>query len=96
MSWIQCDRKGVLIKVKAVPCSSKNQLSLLDDHLKINITAPALKNKANQEMIKFLAKQLQFKKKDIQIIIGKKGKQKQILITNHSEEEIIAKINRLV
>ncbi|MDH4128466.1 MAG: DUF167 domain-containing protein [Spirochaetota bacterium] len=86
--WIKSHNDGVILKVKIVPNSSKNQLSLLAEHLKINIIAPALENRANQELIKYLAKTFKLKKKDIQIISGEKVKFKQLFINNNSVENI--------
>lgn len=94
--WINSCIAGVQINVKVIPNSSKNQLSLLDENIKINIIAPALENKANKEIVKFLSKVLGVKKKELSIIRGNKEKYKQILIKDHTFEEIERKINSLI
>lgn len=94
--WIKAYKKGVLIQIKVVPNSSKNQLSLLDTILKINITAPAVENKANKELVQFLAKLLNVSKSDIQIVSGEKGKQKQIYLSNQDPENIVKLIEEVL
>ena len=50
---------GILVKIKAVPNSSKNEIcGLYDNALKVKIKAPAVENKANEELIKFFEESL--------------------------------------
>lgn len=64
--------KGYL-RVKVLPCSSKNEITdVMDDEtVKIRIAAPPEKGKANKELIKFLSKELEISKDRITIISGK-------------------------
>ena len=53
----------LVLKIKAVPNSSKNEIcGLFDDALKVKIKAPAVENKANEELVKFFAKLLKVPK----------------------------------
>ena len=62
---------GVVFAVKVVPASSRTNIyGLLDGMLKVKISAPPEKGKANQCLIDFLAKQLTVKKKAVSIISG--------------------------
>ena len=48
---------GIVLKIKAVPNSSKNEIcGILDDALKVKIKAPAVENKANEELVKYFSK----------------------------------------
>ncbi len=63
------------LRVKAIPSSAKNEvLEILEMEegptYKIRIKAPPQKGKANQELIKFLAKELEISKQNISIISG--------------------------
>ena len=51
-----CTQKGndLILHIKAVPNSSKNEIcGLFDNALKVKIKAPAVENKANEELIKY-------------------------------------------
>ena len=56
----------LVLKIKAVPNSSKNEIcGLFDDALKVKIKAPAVENKANEELVKFFAKLLKVPKSSV-------------------------------
>lgn len=86
----------VIIHLKAVPNSSKNQISLFGDYIKINITAPPLDNRANEAIIKFIAKSFNIKKSQVQFESGDKSKLKKISISDTSIEYIENKINEVI
>ncbi|GMT50054.1 MAG: UPF0235 protein [bacterium] len=94
--WIQSHENRIVLRVKVAANSSKNQLSFSDDCVKIHLTAPPIDNRANKELINFLAKQLKLRKKDIEIIKGKQSKLKTIQILQSSKEYILNKINGVV
>lgn len=80
---------GILIKIKAVPNSSKNQFcGVLDGALKVKIKAPAVENKANDELIKFLSKSLKIPKSKITIDSGNTSKVKIVYIETCTVEQI--------
>lgn len=69
-----------LLKILVRPNSKKNEIMGVDtarNALKVNIAAPAEKDKANKEVIKFLSKLL---KKKVRIVHGLKSKEKIIRI----------------
>ncbi len=70
-------------KIKVIPNSSKNEIieKMSDGTIKIKLKAPPIDGKANEELIKFLAKEWKIPKNNIEIKSGKTSKNK-ILITN--------------
>ncbi|MEI6596659.1 MAG: DUF167 domain-containing protein [bacterium] len=62
----------VYLRVKVRPGAAKTCVKevMADETVKIDIAAPAVKGKANQELIKFLAKQLETVVGNIKIISG--------------------------
>lgn len=90
----QVDR-NVILTVKIVPGSSSPSkiCGILDGMLKIKIAAPPEKGKANQSLIKFLAKTLDVHKNSIQIISGQTNPIKQIQISETSIDTIKDKLN---
>lgn len=64
--------KEVYLRVKARPGAAKTCLKeiMADETLKIDLAAPAVKGKANQELIKFLAERFAANKNNVKIISG--------------------------
>ena len=80
---------GVLLKIKAVPNSSKNQFCcVLDGALKVKIKAPAVENKANEELVKFIAKSLKVPKSAVSVESGNTSKVKIVYIKSCSLAQI--------
>lgn len=79
--------KGLIVRLKIVPNSSKNEIIFENDGLKIKITAQPIENKANKALIEFFAKKLRIAKSNIQIIKGELNKEKTLLIQEIDEEK---------
>jgi uncharacterized protein (TIGR00251 family) len=85
---------GVVFTAKVVPGSSRTCVcGLLDGMLKIKISAPPEKGKANRSLIEFLAKQLGVKKNAISIISGQTNPIKQVQVLGVSSDNLIEKLN---
>lgn len=78
--------KGLIIRIKIIPNSSKNEMIWENEGLKVKITAQPIENKANKALIEFLAKKLKIAKSNIQIIKGELNKEKTLLIQDIDEE----------
>ena len=77
------EKDGILIKIKAVPNSSKNEIcGLYDNALKVKIKAPAVENKANEELINFFSKLLKVPKSSVILKSGDTSKLKTLYINN--------------
>lgn len=84
---------GVLFAAKIVPGSSRTAISgLLDGMLKVKISTAPEKGKANQYLIKFLAKQLGVKKNDVSITSGLTNPVKQIQVLGISAETLLRRL----
>jgi hypothetical protein len=84
---IQEAKGGVVFSVKVVPGSSKTAVSgLWDGMVKIKISAPPQKGRANKCLIDFLAKQLGVKKSAVSIIAGQNSPVKKIRVSGLSDE----------
>lgn len=80
---------GIVLKIKAVPNSSKNEIcGLLDDMIKIKIKAPAVENQANLELIKFLSKLTSKPKSSLKILNGNNSKTKNVFIPDMSIDDL--------
>ena len=73
--------EDLLLRVKTQPKASKDEFSeILDDRLKIRITAPPIDGKANQHLIKFLAQQFKVSKSQIELLTGDNAREKRFMI----------------
>jgi uncharacterized protein (TIGR00251 family) len=85
---------GVVFTAKVIPGSSRTCVcGLLDGMLKIKISAPPEKGKANQRLLEFLAKQLGVKKSAISIISGQTNPIKQVQALGISADALIEKLS---
>jgi len=81
MLMITKTNTGATFRVRVQPGASKNEImGLQQDALKVRISAPPVKGKANKALIDFLAKQLGVKKSEIEIISGHSSKIKKIKV----------------
>ena len=73
----------LILYIKAVPNSSKNEIcGLYDNALKVKIKAPAVENKANEELVKFFAKLLKVPKSSVILKAGGTSKLKTLYISD--------------
>jgi uncharacterized protein (TIGR00251 family) len=87
--------EGVVFVAKIVPGSSgpTRICGVLDDILKIKVSAAPEKGKANQCLIKFLSKRLGVKKNAVSIISGTTSPVKHVMIERMTAEALLRKLN---
>ncbi len=91
---IESTEGGVIFSVKVVPGSSRTGVSgMLNGMVKIKISAAPEKGKANQCLIKFLAKKLGVKKSAISVISGRTNPIKKVEVLGISAETLVMKLN---
>ena len=78
---------GLLIRIKIVPNSSKNDLIIEDEFIKVKVTAQPIENKANKALIEFLSKKFKVPKTSIEIVKGDTSKEKTLLFSIKDEEK---------
>ena len=85
----------VRIRVQIKPNASQNEvLGFKDGILHIRIATPAIKGKANQELIKFLSNILGTSKSNLTIEKGMTGRRKVIAISELSRNQVMRKVER--
>ena len=73
----------IFLTVSIVPNSSKTQIvGLYNDMLKVKLKSPPADNAANEELVRFLADQLNVLHKNVEIIRGHTKKRKILSISN--------------
>ena len=78
---------GLIIKIKIVPNSSKNEIILEDEFIKVKVTAQPIENKANKALIEFLSKEFKIPKSQIEIVKGTTSKQKPLHISKKEKKK---------
>lgn len=79
--------EGLVIKVKIVPNSSKNDIVLEEEFIKVKVTAQPIENKANKALIEFLSKRFKIPKTSIEILKGDTSKEKTLLLRTNDEKK---------
>ncbi len=88
---IQEKEGGVTLRVKVVPRASKSMIAgEIDGALKIRIASPPVDGAANDELIKFLAKQFGIGRGSIQILSGQTSKTKLVFVNGVSVDLVRA------
>ena len=82
-----------LIKVYLQPKSSKNEMAgPYRDGIKVKVTAPPIEGKANESLIRFLAKEFGVSPSSIEIIKGHHAREKILKISGSVDQELLKKI----
>ncbi|MCL4490404.1 MAG: DUF167 domain-containing protein [Nitrospirae bacterium] len=75
-------KDGIIIEVKVIPRSSKREIAgVVDNIVKVKLTAPPVEGAANEQLIELLAEKFGVKKSSVVIIKGGSSKLKTIKIT---------------
>ena len=84
--FIQEKNDYFIINLKVIPNAKKSEIvGILDDALKIKISAPPLEGKANAQIIKFFCDYLDISKSKLEIISGEKSKYKLLKVDYNFE-----------
>ena len=84
---------GCCLAVKVVPGSSRDRIvGTLGQALKVVVSPPAQKGAANKALVKLLAKQLDIRPAQIQILSGKTQARKQILVLSLTAAQLRSRL----
>ena len=85
--------KEITLKVYLQPKSSKNEIiGSYRDGIKVKITAPPIEGKANESLIRFLAKELGVSPSSIEITRGQHSREKTLKVSGNVDQELMKKI----
>ena len=87
--------EGLIIRLKIVPNSSKNDIILEEDFIKVKITAQPIENKANKALVEYMSKIFKIPKTSIEILKGDTSKEKTLLFKITDKVKIDEIITRL-
>ena len=82
MGWILETKEGVILTIRAIPRTSKNEIQgLHGDALKVRLRAPPVDGKANEALLDFLSKTLGVPRRQLALVSGQTSRQKRIAVT---------------
>ena len=94
---LQQDGESVVLRVRAVPGARRDAVvGALGDALKIAVTAPPEKGKANQRIAEVLAAALGVSRSRVAVIAGHGGRDKRLRIDKTSTDEVSRLLNPLL
>ena len=77
----------MILEIRVRPNSSRNKVGgLLGDRLIVAVQAPAVDGKANQAVLKEVAKAFGVRPRDIQIVFGELARDKRLLISGDESQ----------
>jgi len=80
--------EDIILKVYLQPRSSKNEILVpYRDGIKVKVTAPPIEGKANEALIRFLAKEFGISSSCIQILKGHRSREKTLKILGLDPQE---------
>jgi uncharacterized protein (TIGR00251 family) len=87
-------KKGVALAVRVTPRASKNEIVdiLSDGTVKVHLTAPPLDGKANEALLKFLAKVLGVSPDQLELVAGISGRNKLISVIDMDADSLQKRI----
>lgn len=94
---IQTHGQGVSFKIRVQPKAAKNQLAgIMDDALKVRLTAPPVDGAANKACVEFFADFFGVAKSQVEILTGFTGRTKLIKVNGLTKAEAAEKISSKV
>lgn len=87
--WYRWEGDDLLLSLRIQPRASKDELvGPHGDHYKVRITAPPVEGKANDLLVKFLAKSFGVSRSQVTLVSGENARNKRVCITKPSKTPI--------
>ena len=93
LACVSAHREGAVLLVHCQPGAKVSKIiGLHDERLKIALNAPALENRANEALIDWLAKVLDCKRTQLELLSGQTSRKKRLLIRNFDCRQLCLKL----
>ncbi|MBN1473298.1 MAG: YggU family protein [Syntrophaceae bacterium] len=88
-------KEGATFAIHVTPRASRAQIiGIQEGMLKIKVTAQPHEGEANSACVEFLAKELNLKKSQIEIVAGFKSRKKTVLVKNKTKKNLETILNK--
>lgn len=86
MAWFEAEDGNIIITLRVIPRAAKNSIQgIMGDTLKVRIQAPPVEGKANAGLVKFISKQWNIPRSNIEILSGETGRNKRLRISHPTD-----------
>ena len=84
------NERTVVFPVYVVPRAAKNEIvGVQGETLKVRVTAPPVKGKANEALVRLLAKTLRLRKDQVEIVAGHRARHKMVRAEGIDENAVL-------
>ena len=91
---VQDTKDGAILTVHVQPKASTTEcVGIHGDALKIRVAAPPVDGAANDELIRFLARQLSIPSTSVRIQSGASGRHKRVLVKGATAQLVLARLD---
>jgi uncharacterized protein len=92
---VQDTKAGAVLSVHIQPKASTTEcVGIHGDAIKIRVAAPPVDGAANNELIRFLSRQLSIPATSVRIQSGANGRHKRVLVKGATAQLVLARLNR--
>jgi uncharacterized protein (TIGR00251 family) len=96
MITIRETQTGVVFEIRVVPRASRCEAAgIQGDALKLRITAPPVEGKANEECVRLLARLLDVKRAQVEILAGRTARTKTVAVAGIRAEAVAKLLLRM-
>lgn len=79
--------------VRVLPRSAREEVAgLSEGAVRVRLTAPAVENRANEALVRFLSRVLDVPRRQVELLAGARGRRKVVRIHGLSREEIFRRL----
>lgn len=97
MNYAESSLDGVLLRIRVQPRASRRGLAeIREGDLRVCLQSPPLDDRANLELLSYLAKVLNCPKRTLHLVSGKKSRDKVVRIENLSLAEVCRQLESLL
>jgi len=87
------DGAAAVLSVHVLPRASREEIAgLFGDALRVRLTAPPVENRANEALVRFLAKSLGLPRRSVTILSGGLGRNKRVRVDGLTREECFSRL----
>lgn len=92
----QESQEGVTFSVKVIPRAKRDEIVGVErDALKIRLNAPPVEGRANEALIKFLAKMLGVSRSQVEIVRGETARHKLVRVRGVGVEQVRERLRKM-
>lgn len=94
---VEATAGGVIIRVRAQPCAHRKGVTgVRDGELCVAVTAPPDRGRANDAIVKVLAKVIGAPRSRVKILSGETNRHKRLMVEGVAVEEVVAALRGVV